>query len=221
AHGRPLATPNQDIVLGCHYLTKPRREVPNPHAADAKLAADDPRRLRTFHSPLEVRAAYDNREIALHGQIALRAGSVRSAKPVAGAWVVTTAGRVLFNEVVPTDLGFINETMDKKRLETLIGDSYGRLGAEVTSDLLDELKNLGFAYATQAGFTVGIDDVRTPPEKDEIIARARKDVDQINANYRNGVITEGERYNKVIDTWTHATTDVEQVTFEGLSVDRE
>src|SRR5690242_18139802 len=221
AHGRPLATPNQDIVLGCHYLTKPRMEILNARAAEAKLAADDPRRLRTFHSPLEVRAAFDNGEIPLHGKIALKASSVMQTKPGPGSWIITTAGRVLFNEVLPAELGFINETMDKKRLETLIGDSYGRLGAEITSDLLDELKNLGFAYATQAGFTVGIDDVRTPPEKDEIIARARKDVDQINANYRNGVITEGERYNKVIDTWTHATTDVEQVTFEGLSADRE
>src|SRR5436190_4836604 len=110
--------------------------------------------------------------------------------------------------------------MDKKRLETLVGYSYRHLGAEVTSDLLDELKNLGFKFATQAGFTVSVDDVRIPPEKDEIIKKARKDVDQINANYRNGVITEGERYNKVIDTWTHATTDVEQVTFDGLSQDR-
>ena len=89
-------------------------------------------------------------------------------------YVVTTAGRVLFNEVVPQELGFINETMDKKRLENLVGDCYARLGAEITSDLLDELKNLGFKFATQAGFTVGIDDVRIPPEKDEIIARARK-----------------------------------------------
>src|SRR5690349_8794056 len=111
--------------------------------------------------------------------------------------------------------------MDKKRLENLVGDSYGQLGPEITSDLLDELKNLGFKYATQAGFTVGIDDVRIPPEKTEIIERAKRDVAQINANYRNGVITEGERYNKVIDTWQHVMTEVEQVTFEGLSRDRD
>jgi len=221
AHGRPLATPNQDIVLGCHYLTKSRGESLNPRAAKAKLAADDPRRLRVFHSPLEVRAAYDNREVALHGLIALRAGSVNLARPNAGAYVITSPGRVLFNEVVPQELGFINETMDKKRLETLVGDCYSRLGAEVTSDLLDELKDLGFKYATQGGFTVGIDDVRIPPEKDEIIDRARQDVEQINTNYRNGVITEGERYNRVINTWTHATTEVEQVTFDGLAKDRD
>jgi DNA-directed RNA polymerase subunit beta' len=221
AHGRPLATPSQDIVLGCHYLTKPRGEILNPRAGEAKLAADDLRRLRTFYSPAEVRAAYDNREIGLHGRIALRAASVNLARPSGGTVVVTTAGRVLFNEVIPQELGFINETMDKKRLENLVGDSYSRLGPDITSDLLDELKNLGFVFATQAGFTVGVDDVRIPPEKDLIIARAREDVDQVNANYRNGVITEGERYNRVINTWTHATTEVEQVTFDGLSLDRE
>ncbi len=221
AHGRPLATPNQDIVLGCHYLTKSRGENLNPRAAAAKLAADDPRRLRVFHSPIEVRAAWDNREILLHGLIALRTSSVNLARPVSQPMVLTTAGRVLFNEVVPDALGFINETMDKRRLENLVGDCYSRLGPEITSDLLDALKDLGFRYATQAGFTVGIDDVRIPPEKDEIIDRARREVEEINVNYRKGNITEGERYNRVINTWTHATTEVEQVTFDGLSQDRD
>jgi DNA-directed RNA polymerase subunit beta' len=222
AHGRPLATPNQDIVLGCHYLTKPRADVVNPRLAGAKveLPGTDPRRLRCFYSTAEVRAAYDAREIPLHGRVALKSDVARTDGD-RGDWLVTTAGRVLFNEVVPRELGFINETMDKKRLENLVGDCYGRLGPEITSDLLDALKDLGFQYATQAGFTVGIDDVRIPPEKHEIIARARAEVDQINLNYRRGVITEGERYNKVIDTWTHATTDVEEVTFEGLQADRD
>ncbi|MEK7330883.1 MAG: DNA-directed RNA polymerase subunit beta', partial [Candidatus Eisenbacteria bacterium] len=222
AHGRPLATPNQDIVLGCHYLTKPRGEILNPRlkASKVKLEAEDPRRLRCFHSASEVSAAYDAAEIPLHGRVAVRSDAVRTDGARAG-WTITTAGRVLFNDVVPAELGFINETMDKKRLENLVGDCYGRLGSEITSDLLDALKDLGFRFATQAGFTVGIDDVRIPPEKHEIIARARADVAQINLNYRRGVITEGERYNKVIDTWTHATTDVEEVTFEGLSRDRE
>jgi len=221
ANGRPLATPNQDIVLGCHYLTKPRHEARNPRAEGQKLKADDPRRLRTFHSPGEVRAAHDGGELALHARIALRTADLHLAKPVSGPFIETTAGRVLFNEVVPPQLGFINETMDKKRLENLVSDSYKHLGGEVTSDLLDELKNLGFKYATQAGFTVGIDDVRIPPEKEEIIEKASREVGQINANYRAGVITEGERYNKVIDAWQHAMTEVEQITFEGLSQDRD
>jgi DNA-directed RNA polymerase subunit beta' len=221
ANGRPLATPNQDIVLGCHYLTKPRGEASNPRAASAKVSGGDPRRLRVFHSPAEVRAAYDNGELGLHALIALRATDLRLAKPANTPYIETSAGRVLFNEVVPPQLGFINETMDKKRLENLVSDCYKQLGGEATTDLLDELKDLGFRYATQAGFTVGIDDVRIPPEKEEIIDRASREVSTINVNYRNGVITEGERYNKVIDTWQHAMTEVEQITFDGLAKDRE
>jgi DNA-directed RNA polymerase subunit beta' len=221
ANGRPLATPHQDIVLGCHYLTRDRGEILNPRAAAAGVKADDPRRLRTFYSAGEVRAAFDNLEISLHGRIAIKATSLPLSKPEPSGWVITTAGRVLFNEVMPRDLGFINATMDKKKLENIVGDCYARLGSEVTSDLLDDLKNLGFKYATQAGFTVGIDDVRIPAEKEAIIAAARKEVDDINTARRNGAITEGERYSKTIDTWTHATTAVEQVTFEGLSKDRD
>src|SRR5215510_1208895 len=111
--------------------------------------------------------------------------------------------------------------MDKKKLENLVLACYSKLGSELTSDLLDSLKDLGFQYATQGAFTVGIDDVRIPPEKDGIIGTARGEVDRINSAYRSGAITEGERYNKVIDTWTHATTGVEQVTFDGLSRDRD
>ena len=199
-------------MLGCHYPDQVARRRAEPALGQAagRGRPTDPRRLRTFHAADEVRAAWDNRQISLHGKIALLAAGFTLAKPEPGKYVVTTAGRELFNEIVPPELGFFNETMDKKRLESLVGECYKRLGAEVTSDLLDELKNLGFKYATQAGFTVGIDDVRIPPEKEEIIAAAQEEVGEVNANYRKGVITEGERYNRVIDTWTHATTEVEQ-----------
>src|SRR5215831_784380 len=119
ANGRPLATPHQDIVLGCHYLTKDGGDLLDPRAAQAKVGGTDPRRLRKFYSPDEVRAAYDNREISLHGRIALKAMSVPQARQAAEPWIVTTAGRVLFNDVVPRDLGFQNATMDKKKLENL------------------------------------------------------------------------------------------------------
>src|SRR6185369_113117 len=221
ANGRPLATPHQDIVLGCHYLTKDRGDILDPRAAEAKVGGTDPRRLRKFYSPDEVRAAFDNHEISLHGRIALKAMSVPQARQAAEMWIVTTAGRVLFNDVVPHDLGFQNQTMDKKKLENLVLACYSKLGSELTSDLLDSLKDLGFQYATQGAFTVGIDDVRIPPEKDLTISKARTEVDRINVAYRNGAITEGERYNKVIDAWTHATTEVEQLTFDGLKGDRE
>ncbi|MFM8559461.1 MAG: DNA-directed RNA polymerase subunit beta', partial [bacterium] len=220
ANGRPLATPHQDLVLGCHYVTKDKEDCLDPKAAQANLAATDARRLRRFYSPEEVRAAFDAREIPLHGRIAVRAASLPLDRPEPSGWVVTTAGRILFNDIIPRDLGFQNYTFNKKKLESLIGYCYAKLGSELTSDLLDALKDIGFKYVTQGAFTVGIDDVRIPAEKHEIIRGARAKVEVITEAYKNGAITDAERYNKVIDEWTHATTEVEKVTFEGLSKDR-
>jgi DNA-directed RNA polymerase subunit beta' len=220
ANGRPLATPHQDLVLGCHYVTKDKEDVLDPKAANAGLAATDARRLRKFYSPEEVRAAFDHREIPLHGRIAVRSTSLPLDKPEPSGWVVTTAGRVLFNDVIPRDLGYQNYTFNKKKLENLIGQCYAKLGSELTSDLLDSLKDIGFKYVTQGAFTVGIDDVRIPGEKHEIIRNASEKVEEITKAYRDGAITDAERYNKVIDEWTHATTEVEKVTFAGLSSDR-
>ena len=154
-------------------------------------------------------------QILLHGRIAcaphvvLRSRRPRLCRATAGPCCSTTCG---------CEHGYSKRPW-KKQIVTW-SQLLLRLGARSRRPL-DELKDLGFKYATQGGFTVGIDDVRIPPEKDEIIDRARADVDQINTNYRNGVITEGERYNRVINTWTHATTEVEQVTFDGLAKDRD
>jgi len=220
ANGRPLATPHQDLVLGCHYVTKDKEDCLDPKATAAGIGGSDPRRLRKFYSPDEVRAAFDAREIPLHGRIAVRATSLPLDKAEPTGWVVTTAGRILFNDVIPRDLGYQNYTFNKKKLESLIGYCYAKLGSELTSDLLDSLKDIGFKYVTQGAFTVGIDDVRIPSEKHEIIRGAREKVDGITEAYKNGAITDAERYNKVIDECTHATTEVEKVTFEGLSKDR-
>ncbi|MGH7727007.1 MAG: DNA-directed RNA polymerase subunit beta' [Candidatus Eiseniibacteriota bacterium] len=200
ANGRPLATPSQDIVLGCHFLTKDRRDP------------REDKELKAYYGAPEVRSAFDNGVIDLHEAIRVK---------LDGRLVRTTAGRVFFNDVLPPALGFRNETQNRKSLEALVGDTFAQLGPEQTAILLDDLKDLGFRYATRAGITVGIDDIMVPDEKGEIISRAQQEVDTIMRQYRQGVITEGERYNKVIDTWTHVTTEVEAVTFEGLSRDRD
>jgi DNA-directed RNA polymerase subunit beta' len=199
ASGRPLATPSQDIVLGCYYLTKSEQE-------DAPPAG-----LKAFYGPAEVRSAVDAGTVRLHQPVRMKRD---------GEMVVTTPGRVIFNEVLPAGLGFVNRVLDRKALEGLVGESYSKLGPEQTALLLDDLKDLGFDYATRAGITVGIDDFQIPDAKAEIVERALEEVVIIARNYRAGVITEGERYNKVIDTWTHATTEVEQVTFEDLAKDK-
>jgi DNA-directed RNA polymerase subunit beta' len=197
ASGRPIATPSQDIVLGCHYLTKER-----PGArGEGKL----------FSSPAEVRAAYDHEAVDLHARVKVM---------MRGKILETTVGRVVFNETLPPGLDYLNKTLGKRDLEGLVGQCYRRLGNIVTARFLDRLKNIGFEYATVAGITVGVDDLIIPPEKQQIIFEAQGKVDEITRQYQEKSITDGERYNKVIDTWTHATNYVEQVTFDGLRKDR-
>ena len=200
SNGRPVATPSQDIVLGCNYMTKAR-----PLAKGAKR--------KFYGTALEVRAAYDHKQANLHDMIVAR---------IEGARHETTVGRVLFNEVLlPLGIPFANVEMDKKALEKLVGDCHRERGNKVTAVLLDSLKNLGFTYATQAGITVGIDDIMIPPTKQAIIVRAQAEVAGINRQYQQRVITDGERYNQVINTWTLVTTEVEEETFSGLAKDRD
>ncbi len=198
--GRPVATPSQDIVLGCSYMTKAR-----------SLREGEKRKF--YASPGEVRAAYDHKMAQLHDPITVRIDGNRAE---------TTVGRVLFHEVLePWGVAFKNVEMDKKALETLVGDCHRALGNKATAVILDSLKNLGFTYATQAGITVGIDDIMIPPTKAEIIARAQGEVTSINRQYQQRVITDSERYNQVINTWTLVTTEVEEETFHGLATDRD
>ena len=199
ANGRPVATPSQDIVLGCNYLTKVK--------AGAKGEG------MIFSSPQEVMMALERRRIELHAKIKCRVG---------GELLDTTAGRVVFNyEAVPTELGFFNENFDNRMLARLVAISYRRLGKERTARLLDQLKNLGFQYATTAGITIGIDDIVVPPEKRKIIAEAEAEVAEINKSYRNRKISERDRQNMVVEIWSRVRNEVEEVTMKGLSVQKD
>jgi len=194
AHGRPLAIPTQDMVLGCYFLTK---ACPGQQGEG-----------RVFSNQDEVNIAYDAGEVGLQALIKVR---------INGNLEETTTGRVLFNQIVPQELGFVNELMDKKKLEELVSRAYRALGMRATALFLDELKNVGFTYATVGGITVGIDDMIIPKEKKALLDKAQKTVAKILEQYERGLITDGERYNKVIDTWTHTTSDVAEVMFEQLS----
>ncbi|NPV30114.1 MAG: DNA-directed RNA polymerase subunit beta' [Firmicutes bacterium] len=183
--GRPVTTPTQDMVLGCYYLT-----------LDREGAKGEGKVFRDFN---EAYFAYESKEIDLHARIKVR---------LDGKLVETTVGRLIFNEVIPPELGYINEVVGKKMLAQIIGKCYRQLGYARTAVLLDGIKKLGFTYATKAGITVGITDVTIPPDKDEILAEAEAEVDRIEQQYRRGLITEEERYERVTGIWQKATDRV-------------
>jgi DNA-directed RNA polymerase subunit beta' len=193
AHGRPVSIPSQDIVLGCYYLTKTKSGEPG----EGKL----------FSSPTEVLIAYENNAIGLHTKIKVR---------VDGKLIETTSGRVIFNQIIPEGIGYINELLTKKRTEEIIATVYNRLGNYKTAIFLDKTKEMGFYYAMKGGITIGMDDVMTPEEKPEILQKSIAEVAKITQQYENQIITDGERYNKIIDIWTHTTSDVAETMWEKL-----
>ena len=193
ANGTPVAAPSQDIVLGLYYITKARAG----EKGEGKL----------FGSMAEVRSAYDADEVGLLAGIKLRWNGER---------IDTTVGRVLFNEILPVELRFINQEMNKRELTRLVAQCFYILGNAETVKLLDNLKDLGFRYATLAGVSIGIDDLHIPSKKEGIIEAARKEVIRIEQEYLDGLITKGERYNKVIDIWTQVSERVSDELFREI-----
>ncbi len=198
AHGRPLSIPSQDIVLGIYYLTKRKSGVKGEGMV--------------FSSPEEVLIAYNDDRVALHAPIKVR---------FRGEMIETTVGRVIFNDILPDELKFINELLTKKAVEDLVATAYKKLGNLGTALLLDNLKEIGFRYAMKSGTTVGMDDVIVPPEKEALLQKALQNVELVQKRYERGVITDGERYNQIIDIWTHTTSDVAEKMFERLRQDRQ
>ncbi len=193
ANGSPVAAPSQDIVIGCYYLTREK--------------AGQKGEGMTFASMDEVRAAYDADEVGLLAKIKLRWNGDR---------LETTVGRVLFNEILPPQLRFINQEMNKRELTRLVSQCYYLQGNSEAVKLLDALKDLGFRYATLAGISIGVDDLHIPANKEEIIGEATREVVKVEKEYQDGLITKGERYNKIIDIWTHVTERVSDEMFKEI-----
>ncbi len=197
-NGEPIAVPSQDMVLGVYYLTKARSGL----KGDGKY----------FSSTEEVVIAYNTGRVDMHAKIKVRLN---------GQYVDTTAGRVIFNLIVPVEMGFMNEMLGKKRLRQVIADCFRKAGLAKTVEFLDKLKETGFQTATRGGLSVSIADVVVPDEKTVIIDKAQKEVDKIEDYYHSGVITEGERYNKIIDTWSTATNKVADKLYNELAANKE
>jgi DNA-directed RNA polymerase subunit beta' len=224
SNGRPVASPSQDIVIGCYYLTKPPLEVAD--AEDQLRAARTRERREAAEKRLDELYAKAPR-FGRYGdaETALALGQARFATPCwywvdprpsetegeaerPGLWVRTTVGRVMFNSIAPDELGYWNVTMGKRELGEIIFQAYRTVGLRRTTEFLDALKDFGFRYATLGGISVGLVDLVVPTEKNQLLAEADDEVARFTRAYQNGVISNGERYNKVIDTWTHANNDV-------------
>ncbi|MEA2102452.1 MAG: DNA-directed RNA polymerase subunit beta' [Thermodesulfobacteriota bacterium] len=198
AHGKPVIVPSQDIVLGIYYLTRDR-----PMAKGEGMI---------FFGPEEVRAALDASVVDIQAKIKVRMG---------GSLVETTVGRVIFSEIVPSEIPFdtINKPMTKKALADLVDVCFVAAGDKKTVLLADKIKDLGYYYATRSGISIGIDDMVIPDTKPLIIKEAKAEVEQIIAQYNEGLITEGERYNKIVDIWTKVTDRIATDMMDGIKTD--
>jgi len=217
AHGRPLTIPSQDMVLGCYYLTLEMKGEKGEG--------------RIFTSPEEVLLALENKKVGLHARIKVRFKgpfmnlstyyddqSVMTC-PIAEVQkelVETTPGRIIFNNILPKGIPFVNGMLKKKGLENLVFYTYLKAGLAPTIDMLDKMKELGFNEATQAGFSLGIDDFIIPKEKSQLVEKAQKEVQDTEKLYRDGTISAGERFNRVVEIWSTVTDKVSVAMIEEM-----
>src|SRR5213593_3779355 len=206
--GKPITTPSQDITLGCYYLTQ------NPRGP-----SKDGQRFPLFSDAAEVEFAMADGSVRTHERIRIKNPDF-GRKTIYGSaeakTIETTPGRVIFNEIWPSQLGFFNKPAGKKQLSDIIWRCYQIAGPAETVATLDKLKELGFAEATKAGISIGISDMIIPKEKQTELESAYKQIRQVEQQYRKGIITDGERYNKIVDIWTHAGDEISSVMFRTL-----
>jgi DNA-directed RNA polymerase subunit beta' len=193
SNGAPITVPSQDMVLGLYYLTKGRK---------GELGEG-----KRFYSPEEVIVAFNEGKLSKHAIVKVRV-KVKDKKTgdLEVKTIETVAGRVIFNYVVPEEVGFVDELLTKKKLQTIIGDIYKTTGHAKTAKFLDDMKELGFQMAYKGGLSMGLNDVKVPAEKDGLVASAQEEVEAVWSNYMMGLITDNERYNQVIDIWTRTNT---------------
>jgi DNA-directed RNA polymerase subunit beta' len=212
ANGAPIAVPSQDMVLGLYYITKIKKST-----KEEKVAGEG----MTFYSPEEVIIAHNEKALELHAEIKVRTTDVDDEGEIVEKIIETTCGRVLFNELVPNNVGFINEVLTKKALRGIISRVLAVCGTARTAQFLDDIKDLGYYMAFKGGLSFNLDDVIIPPEKDEMVDRANQEVQEVMMNYNMGLITNNERYNQIIDIWTHTNTRLTQKLMDRISSDNQ
>ncbi|HET6528785.1 MAG TPA: DNA-directed RNA polymerase subunit beta' [Balneolaceae bacterium] len=204
ASGGPVAVPSQDMVLGIYYLTK----MANNKKGEGK----------TFANEDEVLIAYDRDRLDLHAKINIR---LSKGEGEGHEIIKSTTGRVIFNRILPEEMGYINRTLGKKELRQLLTEIHYKVGTARTAAFLDDMKKLGFEQATIGGLSFSLEDIVIPDEKQELIQKAQDEVAEITERYEMGFITDNERYNQVIDKWTSTTNRVSESLFTALTNDRE
>lgn len=218
ANGQPIAVPTQDIVLGCYYLTRSNTEDKFAgrkfSTLDEVVLALDAGEVHT-QTPIKLMFSGDlvDLEQERDDQDMIRATSRKAVNRV----IDTTVGRVIFNTHMPEKMPYINGTLKKKGLTSLVNYCHLRLGHQETVRMLDKVKDLGFFYATRAGISIGIDDLVTPPAKIDLVQKAQDDVFEVEQQYKEGIITNGERYNKVIAIWSEVTEEVAKAMFDEMN----
>ncbi len=207
ANGAPITVPSQDMVLGLYYITKPR-----PGAKGEGLI---------FYSPEEAEIAYNEGQVDLHAIIKVRTNDIDEDRQISQKLIETTIGRILFNKNVPEEMGFINELLSKKSLRDIIGRVIETCGVARTAQFLDDIKDMGYLMAFRGGLSFNLSDVIIPKEKEIFVKEGNAEVEEIMNNYNMGFITPRERYNQIIDTWTHVNTRLSNVLIKQLADDRQ
>ena len=203
ANGAPITVPSQDMVLGLYYITKLR-----PGAKGEGLI---------FYGPEEAIIAYNERRVDIHAPIKVIVDDVDETGMMIKHMVETSVGRVIVNEIIPTEVGFVNIVISKKTLRDIISRVIKRVGMARACDFLDGIKNLGYRMAYEGGLSFNLDDIIIPKEKAEIVKKGNDEIEQITMNYNMGFITDNERYNQVIDTWTHVNHDLKSTLMKQMT----
>ena len=212
ANGAPVTVPSQDMVLGLYYMTKERFSTPEVKVKGEGL---------TFYSPEEVTIAFNEEKVDLNAGIKVRTKDIDEKGNQVTKIIKTTVGRVLFNEVVPAEAGYVNEVLTKKNLRGIIGNILKVTDIPTTGKFLDEIKNMGFKFAFQGGLSFSLGDIIIPEEKYTMIAEANEEVDVIVTNYNMGMLTQKERYNQVIDVWGSTNNRLTELSMKNLREDKQ
>jgi len=207
ANGAPVTVPSQDMVLGLYYMTKPLKGAKGEGLA--------------FYSDEEVKIAFNEGRVDLHAIIKVRAQIKNDKGELETKLIETSVGRVLFNEFVPEEVGFIDKLLTKKALRDIIGEVLNVSGIAKTAEFLDNIKGIGYNFAFKGGLSFNLGDVIIPEEKDTMVSDAYNQVDEVTANYNMGFITNNERYNQVIDIWSNTNAHLTERVMKQLSSDKE